>query len=151
MAGLVTPYAKYDMNPRGIELEILHSSFIKAQLLARAEVIKAAFVAIAPVGKISDGDKHPGAYRDSLRIYESTQPSPRGGSRAVVHVVSMDPLGAHKEFGTVRTVQNVAPTPRDSFEASLIGGAEDAPRVAGAVRVEGSHALLRALDVARSF
>lgn len=89
---------KYKGSYRGIE-RMLNDSMITNELKARGQRVLAAARASAPIGSSREGDQMPGAFKNSFEMHERVQPSPRGGSRTVVDVVSVDPLGALKEMG----------------------------------------------------
>lgn len=66
--------ARFKMSKKGVG-QLLRSRMIQADMLARAERIEAAAVALAPVG--GPGDPHPGAYKASFTVTTTA----RGGRR----------------------------------------------------------------------
>lgn len=134
------PAAKYIGSYSGIG-EMLRSDWLVAHLVSRAERVKAIASATAPIGRPSDGDEHPGVFRDSFRVVKGTENAKGGGVRAVVHVVSLDPLGAYKELGSTRRTRNHA-----GADALGLFEAESYADVGATyTHVEGSHTLLNAL------
>lgn len=55
-------------NSPGIAEYLASDPELYASLLERAERAAAYARSIAPIGRAVDGDKHPGAYRDSIKV-----------------------------------------------------------------------------------
>jgi hypothetical protein len=66
--------ARFKMSRKGVG-ELLRSEMVRADMVRRAELIKSAAEAIAPVGGPSD--PHPGRYKESFYVRSRT----RGGKR----------------------------------------------------------------------
>jgi hypothetical protein len=76
--------------------EMINSDFMVAEMRQRAERIRAAAEAHAPVG--GEGDPHPGAYKESLTVDSGTH----GGEhndRAYGRVTANVPYAYQVEFG----------------------------------------------------
>jgi hypothetical protein len=90
--------ARFKMSRKGVG-ELLRSPGVEADMLRRAELIKAAAQAIAPVG--GPGDPHAGAYKDSFK----TSSRKRGGrrkDRATATVTNTSYYARWVEYGTER-------------------------------------------------
>lgn len=88
--------AKFKMSNRAIG-QLLRSPEVAAEMRRRAERIKAAAEAIAPVG--GPGDPHPGRYKSGFK----TLSTPRGGvrrDRATATVYNDVPYARWVEYGT---------------------------------------------------
>lgn len=92
--------ASFNASYRGIG-EMIRSIEMEAEMVRRAEKIKARAEAIAPVGKPPD-DKHPGRYKASFHV-SSTK---RGGvhhDRAEATVTNDSPEAFYVEYGSKKT------------------------------------------------
>ncbi|MGZ6806390.1 MAG: HK97 gp10 family phage protein [Mycobacteriaceae bacterium] len=86
-------------NPSYVGLgEVLRCPEMQAEMRRRAERIKAAAEAMAPVGDAAKGDKHPGQYKASFHVESGSGPSLRG-VRAYGRVTNDAPHAAAVEFG----------------------------------------------------
>jgi len=81
--------------------DLLRADFMVADMHARAERVKLAAEAIAPVGKTSDGDKHPGRYKASFTVESGIRHGRT--SRAVGRVVNDSPEAFLVEWGNRNT------------------------------------------------
>lgn len=87
--------SRYDASYSGLR-ELLNSDFMKAEMLARAEKVKAAAEAAAPV--MEDGP-HPGRYKAAFTVSAGTH----GGEhhdRAFGRVENHAPEAFYVEYGT---------------------------------------------------
>lgn len=91
--------ARFRMSRKGVG-ELLRSPQIEAEMLRRANVIKAAAVSISPVGT-SAWDPHPGMYKASWHV-SSTRRGGRRRDRAVATVWNSAPHARFVEYGTER-------------------------------------------------
>ena len=80
--------------------ELLRSPMIEADMRRRAELIKAAAEASAPVGT-PPGDPHPGLYRSSV-VVTSTRRGGRRRDRAVAYATNTAYYARWVEYGTER-------------------------------------------------
>lgn len=90
--------ARFKMSNRGVG-QLLRSNPVRAEMLRRAELIKAAAEAIAPVGGL--GDPHPGRYKGGFKTLSTS----RGGlrrDRAVATVYNDTDYARFVEYGTER-------------------------------------------------
>lgn len=127
---------RYELNTAAFGRVLLRAEFLREHLDARAERVKEAFEATAPVGSPYETDDHPGRYRDSASVESGTMHVPNGrGERAYGRVVVSDPAAMSIEFGHAA-----------HFDAR--GRWTDRAHSVREVRVEGSHTLTRALDAA---
>jgi hypothetical protein len=91
--------SKFTLNKAGVG-QLLRSQGLRLELVRRAERIRAAAEAAAPVG--GPGDPHPGLYRASFGVESTT----RGGlrdDRAAAAVYNTAPYAAEVEYGNGRT------------------------------------------------
>lgn len=91
--------ARFKMKRRGVG-ELLRSDMIEAEMLRRAEVIKAAAIGISPVGEPAR-DPHPGLYKDSWHA-TSHKRGGRRRDRAVAVTWNSAPYARWVEYGTER-------------------------------------------------
>lgn len=91
--------ARYKPNRHGVG-ELLRSKMIAGEMLARADDIRVAAIALSPVGTAA-WDRHPGQYKASWRVSLRK----RGGwrkDRAVARVWNSAPYSPFVEYGTER-------------------------------------------------
>lgn len=92
--------ARFKMSTRGVG-QLLNSSMISAEMLRRAEVIKALAEAISPVG--GPGDPHSGEYKTSWYAKVQRKGVGRSGKKRPVGVVGNRAYYARwVEYGTER-------------------------------------------------
>ena len=87
--------ASFKMSRKGVG-ELLRSDFIEAEMLRRAEVIKAIAESIAPIG--GAGDPHPGLYKSSFKV-SSTSRGGRKKDRATAAVYNTTHYAPSVEYG----------------------------------------------------
>ena len=107
--------AKFRMSNRGVG-QLLRSNPLRAEMLRRAALIKAAAEAIAPVG--GPGDPHPGRYKGGFK----TTSTSRGGqnrNRATATVYNDVSYARWVEYGTERV-----PAHHVLLRAALSAGGE---------------------------
>ncbi|WP_406418437.1 HK97 gp10 family phage protein [Streptomyces sp. NBC_01614] len=90
--------ARFKLKPKGVG-QLLKSEMIRADLVRRAEDIRAAAVALSPVG--GSGDPHPGQYKGSWEV-DSTRRGGRRRDRAVAYVRNGMYYARWVEYGTER-------------------------------------------------
>lgn len=90
--------ARFKMKRKGVG-QLLRSEMIRADLVRRAENIKATAVAISPVG--GSGDPHAGQYKGSWEV-SSTRRGGRRRDRAVANVHNPTYYARWVEYGTER-------------------------------------------------
>lgn len=79
---------------RELEKHVLEDELMLAKLIEEARIAQAFWKSIAPVGKASDGDKHPGQYRDSIEFEVK-----RSEEKSKVRVYTKDYKAHWIEFG----------------------------------------------------
>jgi hypothetical protein len=90
--------ARFKMKRKGVG-QLLKSEMIRADLVRRAENIKASAVALSPVG--NSGDPHPGQYKGAWEV-ASTRRGGRRRDRAVAYVRNPTYYARWVEYGTER-------------------------------------------------
>ncbi|MFD4394648.1 HK97 gp10 family phage protein [Kitasatospora sp. NPDC058478] len=90
--------ARFKLSSKGVG-QLLKSAEVRADMVRRAEAIKAAAEATSPVG--GPGDPHPGQYRASWRV-TSTGRGGRRRDRATATVANTSPHARFVEYGTER-------------------------------------------------
>jgi hypothetical protein len=90
--------ARFRLNRKGVG-RLLRSEMIRADLVRRAENIKAMAVAISPVG--ATRDPHPGQYKGAWEV-DSTLRGGRRRDRAVAYVRNGTYYARWVEYGTER-------------------------------------------------
>ena len=90
--------ARFKMRRVGVG-ELLRSPMIRADMVRRAEAIKALGEALAPVG--GAGDPHPGQYKASFYVTSTTHGG-RRRNRATATVGNSAPYARWVEYGTER-------------------------------------------------
>jgi hypothetical protein len=90
--------ARFKMKRKGVG-QLLKSEMIRADLVRRAEDIRASAVALSPVG--SSGDPHPGQYKGAWEV-ASTRRGGRRRDRAVAYVRNPTYYARWVEYGTER-------------------------------------------------
>lgn len=90
--------ARFKMSRKGVG-ELLRSPGVEADMLRRAELIKAAAETIAPVG--GPGDPHAGAYKDSFKV-SSRKRGGRRKDRATATVTNTSAYARWVEYGSER-------------------------------------------------
>lgn len=91
--------ARFKMKRKGVG-ELLNSPMIAAEMLRRAEVIRAVAMSISPVGDPA-GDPHPGHYKESWKATVQRKGVGRTNKTRPVGVVSNDVYYARwVEYGT---------------------------------------------------
>ena len=88
--------ARFKMSRSGVG-QLLRSEMVRAELVRRAEAIRAAAVAMSPVGGASD--PHPGHYKESWKV-DSTARGGRRRNRAVAYVRNDAYYARWVEYGT---------------------------------------------------
>lgn len=88
--------ARFTMSRSGVG-ELLRSEMVEAEMVRRAELVKAAAEAIAPVGEPPD-DKHPGFYKESFEVTSTSSGGVRR-DRAVATVRNTAPYARWVEYG----------------------------------------------------
>ncbi|WP_069883556.1 HK97 gp10 family phage protein [Streptomyces luteocolor] len=88
--------ARFKMSNKGVG-QLLRSEMVRAEMVRRAEVIKSAAEAIAPVG--GPGDPHPGHYKSSFSV-TSTLRGGRRRDRATATVTNSSYYARWVEYGT---------------------------------------------------
>ncbi|GAA2108200.1 HK97 gp10 family phage protein [Streptomyces synnematoformans] len=91
--------ARYRPNRKGVG-HLLRSPMIRADLVRRAELVKAAGIAIAPVYE-GPGNAVRGLYKASFEV-SSTSRGGRNRDRAVAYVRNTAPYARFVEYGTER-------------------------------------------------
>lgn len=87
--------ARFRLNKVGVGL-LLKSEMIEAEMVRRAEKIRARAIAIAPLGPADD--PHIGLYKDSFEV-SSTRAGGRNRDRAVAYVTNTAPYARWVEYG----------------------------------------------------
>jgi hypothetical protein len=90
--------ARFRLKSRGVG-ELLRSEMVRADLVRRAENIKAMAVTISPVG--GSGDPNPGRYKGAWEA-DSTRRGGRRRDRAVAYVRNPTYYARWVEYGTER-------------------------------------------------
>jgi hypothetical protein len=90
--------ARFKMKTKGVG-QLLRSEMIRAELVRRAEDIKASAVALSPVGDTRDS--HPGQYKGAWEV-SSTRRGGRRRDRAVAYVKNPTYYARWVEYGTER-------------------------------------------------
>lgn len=90
--------ARFKMSKRGVG-RLLKSPMIRAEMVRRAELIKAVAESIAPVG--GEADRHPGQYKASFYV-TSTDRGGRRRDRATATVGNRAYYARWVEYGTER-------------------------------------------------
>lgn len=88
--------AKFRMSRKGVG-QLLRSPMVRAEMVRRAEIIKAVAEGIAPVG--GPGDPHSGLYKKSFYV-RSTSRGGRNNDRAMAFVGNRAPYARWVEYGT---------------------------------------------------
>ena len=107
--------ARFKMKRRGVG-QLLRSDMIQAEMLRRAEAIKATAISISPVGTAA-WDRHPGMYKESWHA-TSRKRGGRNKDRAVGLVWNSAPHARWVEYGTERV-----PAHHVLLRAAQAGGA----------------------------
>lgn len=88
------PRAKLVIPRDAIERYMLTSPLVYASLFAQGNEAAEFWRSVAPVGKPEDGDKNPGAYKDSIRVIMM-----RTATRQKVRVYTKDKKAHWIEYG----------------------------------------------------
>ena len=88
--------ARFKLKRRGVR-QLLKSPEVQAEMVRRAELVKAAAEAQAPVGT-PPGDPHPGLYKTSVKI-TSKRSGGRNKDRAVAYATNTAPYARWVEYG----------------------------------------------------
>lgn len=88
--------ARFKMSKKGVG-QLLRSPMVQAEMVRRAELIKAVAESIAPVG--GPGDPHPGTYKESFYV-TSTARGGRRRDRATATVGNRAYYARWVEYGT---------------------------------------------------
>lgn len=107
--------ARFTMSKPGVG-QLLRSPEMLAEMLRRAERIKAAAEAISPIG--GPGDPHPGRYKGGFKT-TSTSRGGRRRNRATATVYNDVPYARWVEYGTER-----GPAHHVLLRAALAAGGE---------------------------
>lgn len=78
---------------------VLRSEWMVAEMRRRAEAVKAAAEALAPVGDPAT-DSHAGRYKDSFSVSAGVRKRTQGSRRAVGRVVNSSPEATFVEYGS---------------------------------------------------
>jgi hypothetical protein len=97
----------YKHNYAAFGAEVLRAGFMHAEMLARAERVKAAAEAIAPVGDPESGwytgGREPGEYKASFRVSGGVTAYGGAGTRAFGRVTNVSDHAAAVEYGYGKT------------------------------------------------